>query len=71
MNIVFSVHEDQANRLKRENLRAVRLGFDSKNLTVSANKVCSLLEWCFIVSIDTIWHWFQRTYVLTTARKNL
>ena len=30
-------------------------------------KVCSLLEWCFIISIDTCWDWFQRTYVLITA----
>ena len=26
-------------------------------------KVCSLLEWCFIISVDTCWDWFQRTYV--------
>ena len=25
-------------------------------------KVCSLLEWCLIISIDTCWDWFQRTY---------
>ena len=36
-----------------------------------ATKVCSLLEWSFIISIDTSWDWFQRTYVLITARKNL
>ena len=29
-----------------------------------------LLEWCFIISIDTCWDWFQRTYVLITTRKN-
>ena len=34
-------------------------------------KVCSLLEWCFIISIDTCWDWFQCTYVLITAQKNL
>ena len=34
-------------------------------------KVCSLLEWCFIISIDTCWDWFQRTYVPITAHKNL
>ena len=34
-------------------------------------KVCSLLEWSFIISINTSWDWFQRTYVLVTARKNL
>ena len=34
-------------------------------------KVCSLLEWSFIISIDTSWDWFQRTYVLITAGKNL
>ena len=27
-------------------------------------KVCSLLEWCYIISIDTCWDWFQLTYVL-------
>ena len=37
----------------------------------SGIKVYSLLEWCFIISIDTCWDWFQRTYVLITARKNL
>ena len=36
-----------------------------------SGKVCSLLEWCFIISIDTCWDWFQRTYVLITAQKNL
>ena len=36
-----------------------------------APKVCSLLEWSFIISIDTSWDWFQRTYVLITAQKNL
>ena len=25
-------------------------------------KVCSLLEWSFVISIDTSWDWFQRTY---------
>ena len=35
------------------------------------SKVCSLLEWSFIISIDTSWDWFQRTYVLITAWKNL
>ena len=25
-------------------------------------KVCSLLEWCFIISIDTCRDWFQCTY---------
>ena len=35
------------------------------------SKVCSLLEWCFIISIDTCWDWFQRSYVLITAQKNL
>ena len=35
------------------------------------NKVCSPLEWSFIISIDTSWDWFQRTYVLITAGKNL
>ena len=34
-------------------------------------KVCSLLEWCFIISIDTCWDWLQRTYILITAQKNL
>ena len=28
------------------------------------SKVCSLLEWCFIILIDTCWDWFQHTYVL-------
>ena len=32
---------------------------------------CSLLEWCFIISIDTCRDWFQRTYVLIIAQKNL
>ena len=35
------------------------------------HKVCSLLEWCFIISIDTCWDWFQCTYVLITSQKNL
>ena len=34
-------------------------------------EVCSLLGWCFIISIDTCWDWFQRTYVLITAQKDL
>ena len=28
-------------------------------------KGCSLLEWCFIISLDTCWDWFQRTYHCT------
>ena len=28
---------------------------------MSLTKVCSLLEWCFIISIDTCWDWFQHT----------
>ena len=32
---------------------------------------CSLLEWCFVISIGTCWDWFQRTSVLITAQKNL
>ena len=32
-------------------------------------KICSLLEWCSIISIDTRWDWFQHTYVVITARK--
>ena len=36
-----------------------------------STKVGSLLEWCFIISIDTCWDWFQRIYVLITAQKNL
>ena len=39
-------------------------------LNVLETKVCSLLEWCFIISKDTCWDWFQRTYVLITAQKN-
>ena len=27
-------------------------------------EVCSLSEWCFIISIDNCWDWFQSTYVL-------
>ena len=34
-------------------------------------KVCFLLEWCFITSIDTCWDMFQRTYVFIAAEKNL
>ena len=34
-------------------------------------KACSPVEWSFVISIDTSWDWFQRTYVLITARKNL
>ena len=43
----------------------------SEDFDISCIKVCSLLEWSFIISIDTSWDWFQRTYVLITARKNL
>ena len=32
-------------------------------------KVCSLLEWCFIISIDTCWEWCQRTDVLYDQTK--
>ena len=35
------------------------------------SKVYSLLEWCFVISTDTCWDWFQCTYVLITAQKNL
>ena len=35
------------------------------------SKVCSLLEWCFSISVDTHWYWFQRTYVIITTMKNL
>ena len=38
---------------------------------IQVTKVCSLLEWSFVISTDTSWDWFQRTYVLITARKNL
>ena len=34
-------------------------------------KICSLLEWYFIISIDTCWDWFKHTYVFITAQKNL
>ena len=29
--------------------------------TIDNTKVCSLLEGCFIISIDICWDWFQRT----------
>ena len=38
-------------------------------ITSQPTKVCSLLEWWFIISIDTCWDWFQRTCVLITAQK--
>ena len=38
---------------------------------VSGTKVSSISEWSFIISIDTSWDWFLRTYVLITAPKNL
>ena len=34
-------------------------------------KVCSLLEQCFIISVDTRWDWFQRTYILISTQKTL
>ena len=34
-------------------------------------EVYSLSEWWFITSIGTRLDWFQRTYVLISARKNL
>ena len=42
-----------------------------RDVFVAKPKVCSLSEWSFIISIDTSCDWFQRTYVLITARKNL
>ena len=51
----------------QERLRVI----SSPQITSALIKVCSLLEWGFIISIDTSWDWFQRTYVLITARKNL
>ena len=53
-----------------ETLLFVRLKSCSPQVEVKS-KVCSLLEWCFIISIDTCWDWFQRRYVLITAQKNL
>ena len=58
---------------KRSKQEVTKFGSHTLNgFRVAANtKVCSLLEWSFIISIDTSWDWFQRTYVLITARKNL
>ena len=44
---------------------------DGESRRPPASYVNPVLEWCFIISIDTRWDWFQRAYVVTTARKNL
>ena len=38
-------------------------------LGLSDFKVCSLLEWFFIISVDTSWDWFRRTCMTTLASR--